>query len=553
LKVKARCLFLAIMLFWLNLAAGTISGQLTVDTLKVADSPISVIGNISVPSWHTLTIEPGVILKFDAGLSFTIDGTLNAVGTEADSIFFHSNAATPQSGDWSGLIFNTASAGSLHYCSIKYASVGLTENNATFEIKSSTFSKNTNGIDCRNGSAPVIQLNTFTANENTAIRCTDSSPSILQNKFLNNVSVSSTILCQNSSPTISQNLISRNLNEGISCVNGSKPNIWQNTFYDNNLGIAVNDSSGPIIKNNIIIGNKQFGVAVIDTSATEVIEYNDVWGNEISEFVGTDVSVGNLTTSNSNGHASDVHNNIRLNPVFVDTAAGNFHLLVASPCIDAGDAANPAGITFWGNAPDLGAYEYDGALPVELVSFRIVDRKLIWTTATETNNFGFEVQRRSETEQHFQRVAFIPGAGTTLVPQHYEYDESDIFGVYFYRLKQIDTDGTFSFSDILKAAFSEVNSFELYTNYPNPFNPSTTISFHVPFNRNREPVSLILSIFNIRGEQIVTLLDDKKVPGEYKLNWRGVDNLGNPVASGVYFYRLKMGDNVLSKRMLLLK
>ncbi|HVP36655.1 MAG TPA: FlgD immunoglobulin-like domain containing protein [Terriglobales bacterium] len=98
-------------------------------------------------------------------------------------------------------------------------------------------------------------------------------------------------------------------------------------------------------------------------------------------------------------------------------------------------------------------------------------------------------------------------------------------------------------------------TFDLKQNYPNPFNPSTTISFTVDGSRFvvHNPVPTTLTIYNIRGERVRTLLDDFRSPGNYKIIWDGKDDAGKKVASGVYFYRLKVGENSISKRMVLLK
>jgi len=531
--------------------SGTISGQITVDTLKVADSPFIVTGNLLVPSWHTLTVEPGVVFKFNADLSFTVDGELKAVGTTADSIRFTSNLTSQQNGDWNGFLFNAASAGTLGYCVVEFSDA-ITVKNSAFEIKQSTLSRNTNAIDLINAANAVVGLNLFTGNENTAIRCTDSSVDILQNEISENTSLSSAILCQTSGGKIVQNTIRNNGNSGIECSQGATPNIWQNTFYNNDLGIVVNDSSAPVISNNIIVSNAQFGVAINDTAAGEIIQYNDVWGNQISDFTGTNPSVGLLTSTNANGDSVDAFNNLSMNPAFVDTAGRDFRLLAGSPCIDAGDPSNPAGIVFWASAPDLGAQEFDGTVPVELVFFRIEGRLLRWMTASETDNFGFEIERKDEAEAKFKKIAFLPGAGTTVIPQSYQFEDERLSGVYFYRLKQIDTDGAYEYSEIIRADFSGMESFALFSNYPNPFNPTTTIAFRIPGGSTRKQ-HVELSIFNSVGQRVAVLLDERKSPGEYKLLWNGVDNLGVPVSSGIYIYRLKFGEFVQTRTMTLVK
>jgi len=98
-----------------------------------------------------------------------------------------------------------------------------------------------------------------------------------------------------------------------------------------------------------------------------------------------------------------------------------------------------------------------------------------------------------------------------------------------------------------------VENFSLSQNYPNPFNPATTIQFRVGSLEFREPVHTTLKIYNIRGQLVKTLLNEDKLPGEYKVIWDGKDDKGNEVSSGIYFYRVKAGDEVMVKKMILVK
>ena len=131
------------------------------------------------------------------------------------------------------------------------------------------------------------------------------------------------------------------------------------------------------------------------------------------------------------------------------------------------------------SSPDIGAYEYD-YLPVELTSFSVTSQasKIIlnWATATETNNLGFEIQRMRENSE-WENIGFVEGYGTTTEPKEYSYFD-DVSTVQYtsliYRLKQIDFDGGFEYSDVVEVEVVPTQ-FELSQNYPNPFNPSTTI------------------------------------------------------------------------------
>ena len=196
-----------------------------------------------------------------------------------------------------------------------------------------------------------------------------------------------------------------------------------------------------------------------------------------------------------------------------------------------------------------------GNVPVELESFsaKAIDRKvsLSWITATETNNSGFAIERKDENNS-FKQIAFVKGNGTTTGKSSYSYkDENLTPGNYAYRLRQVDFDGSFKLSN---ESLVEINSPRTYTldqNYPNPFNPSTTIKFSIP---NDEFVSL--TIHNILGEKVATLINNKISAGDHEVNF----NASN-LASGVYVYILSVendgsnsGQTFLStKKMILMK
>ena len=187
------------------------------------------------------------------------------------------------------------------------------------------------------------------------------------------------------------------------------------------------------------------------------------------------------------------------------------------------------------------------AVPVELTSFSVHlndnDVILEWATATETNNFGFEVQR-SQDSKLFERIGFVRGNGTTVEPKHYTFTDQNLtIGTYYYRLKQIDHDGTFEFSDIAKITIGVPNEFKLYQNYPNPFNPATTISYSLPKSSHVK-----LTIYNLNGQVIYTLVDEYQKAGQYTVKWRGIDQRGMKVSSGTYYYKIKTLDSAMFRR-----
>ena len=204
----------------------------------------------------------------------------------------------------------------------------------------------------------------------------------------------------------------------------------------------------------------------------------------------------------------------------------------------------------------------NGGIPVELTSFTSSvyenDITLYWATATETNNHGFEVQRKqvfshqsSVGNGEWNVLAFINGNGTTTEPQTYSFvDENLQAGKYQYKLKQIDFDGTFEYSNTIEVDINSPTKFSLSQNYPNPFNPSTIIKFSIPSVETHRDASLLttLKVFDVLGKEVATLVNAEKPAGSFNADFNA-----SHLASGIYYYQLKAGEFVETKKMILLR
>ena len=214
-------------------------------------------------------------------------------------------------------------------------------------------------------------------------------------------------------------------------------------------------------------------------------------------------------------------------------------------------------------------YDYDFAvqryignsspLPIQLVSFTgsITGQnqvRLDWSTLSESNNFGFEIQKSTaDAPASFHSVpgSFTPGHGTTNIPQQYAYmDTSAYQGVWYYRLKQIDLDGTERYTHGIRleiitavAEQSAAREYLLDQNYPNPFNASTVIKFNVAASE-----FVRLNVFDITGQQVAQLVNETLAPGTYEARLDGTN-----LASGVYYYRLHTGGFARTRKLVLEK
>lgn len=193
------------------------------------------------------------------------------------------------------------------------------------------------------------------------------------------------------------------------------------------------------------------------------------------------------------------------------------------------------------------------AVPVELTSFTgsvqgdgVV---LQWATATELNNQGFEIERSSST-QDWAKIGYVPGFGTSTEPKSYSFMDNNVsVGKYYYRLKQLDFDGSFEYSDAIEVLVDLTpTNFELFQNYPNPFNPTTTIQFQLP-----EASDVSIVIYDMLGQVVKELFADNIQAGKYSVEWNGENNAGSKMSSGSYIYRMTAGDFVETKEMILLK
>ncbi|MHC1738152.1 MAG: GLUG motif-containing protein [Ignavibacteriaceae bacterium] len=207
-------------------------------------------------------------------------------------------------------------------------------------------------------------------------------------------------------------------------------------------------------------------------------------------------------------------------------------------------------------------WQYPGGspLPVNLVNFSatLTEDKvtLEWQTATEINNYGFEIERAVINEQNgaisnqFLKIGFIEGCGNSNSLKLYSYtDENLAKGTYSYRLKQLDNDGNFTYSAEIEVLVNQLpTEFALYQNYPNPFNPSTTISYSIPNNVKSEMSNVKLIVYDILGNEVATLVNELKNAGFYEVSFDG-----SKLSSGTYFYILQSGNFTETKKLLLLK
>ena len=193
-----------------------------------------------------------------------------------------------------------------------------------------------------------------------------------------------------------------------------------------------------------------------------------------------------------------------------------------------------------------------GAVPVELTSFAATitnnEVTLNWQTATEVNNKGFEIQRSIDNSE-FSVIGFVDGAGTSTETKSYSFvNKVDKGGIYYYRLKQIDFDGSYDYSNVVEVDYSGITSYAVAQNYPNPFNPSTKIEFAIPVD-----AEVSLKVFNVIGQEVADLANSQFASGLHSINFNA-----SKLTSGTYIYTISAkgvdgSEFTQSRKMLLMK
>jgi len=201
---------------------------------------------------------------------------------------------------------------------------------------------------------------------------------------------------------------------------------------------------------------------------------------------------------------------------------------------------------------DIGIIVYT-IVPVELTSFTAEAGNesviLNWLTATELNNLGFEIERATANNNlNWARIGFVEGNGTSTDINSYTFKDDDpLTGTSYYRLKQIDYDGTFRVYDKVQVDFQIVTVYALEQNYPNPFNPSTTIRYSIPVVGKVK-----LTLYNLLGSEVAVLVNEQQEAGNHTVQF-STEVLGANLRSGIYFYTLKSGSFTQTRKMILLK
>ncbi|MDY0082059.1 MAG: T9SS type A sorting domain-containing protein [Ignavibacteriaceae bacterium] len=550
----------------------------------------AINAKVTISADDRVYINPGTTVLFSgANSGFDIGGKFRAVGTAADSIIF-SSLSQDSAGSYNGLYFMNSSVDTacmVSYARIEYASYSFRCLGASPTLTNSYIWKSRRGPYLQSGSNPTITHNRIERVFEYGIYVTTgSSPLIEWNELINNNSQNTspknqiTIGTQNdNSPTIRHNIIRGgmfNKAGGISIStliggSASSSEIAFNEIYNNSFGITMTGAY-PItcyVHDNIIYNNNinpdvmvaGSGINVYGTAVvTPIISRNKIYGN----WWGVTIQVGVTGQPAANPNLGNIEN--------ADTTDDGLNIIYNN--IQGSyvyDLYNNTPDPIYAQNNDWGVYDsasiedhivhfvddttlglvtfmpFSNQIPVELTSFaaQIINGyiRLDWTTATELNNSGFEIQKAFNSGD-WNAIGFVPGYGTTTEKHLYSFDDKGLeSGRYLYRLKQIDFDGTYKYSNIAEVEFVMPLEFKVEQNYPNPFNPATTISWQSPENGHQA-----LVIYDVLGNEVAKLIDEVKPAGRYEVSFNA-----SGLSSGVYFYKVTSGKFVETRKMLLMK
>ncbi|HQF41429.1 MAG TPA: T9SS type A sorting domain-containing protein [Ignavibacteriaceae bacterium] len=341
-------------------------------------------------------------------------------------------------------------------------------------------------------------------------------------------------------------------------------NLVFNSIYMDNLnsgtgtvdyrGIYVSNGVNNVANNIVVSAEPDFASYCIYCSLTV-----GTLNSDYNDFYPVDATNGNVgyfnnaaTHSLSDWQTASGQdgNSLSADPLFVSTT--DLHLLnTGSPVMGKGMAIPQVTYDFDGETrdsiPEIGCDEFPGIIPVELASFRAALDKnsvvLFWTTASELNSSYFEIEKISDGSE-WNSIGRVDAAGNSTNRIDYRFVDENVNGQLLkYRLKLVDLDGTFTYSQVVEVNGSMPNSFSLSQNYPNPFNPTTKINYTIPFDSK-----VTISVYSITGELVTELVNDFVSAGTYS-----VDFDGSNLASGMYIYKMTAGDFTQTNKMMLMK
>ena len=587
-KLRGTLLIITALLPALSYAQTSVGGVISSDAVWTIDgSPYIALDTVAVNAGVKLSIQPGVTVKFDRRMILQIKGTLVARGTADSMITFTSNQGSPLPGDWGSIQFtNTStsaafdSSGSytsgciLEYCTIELSSSGLLYNAASPYVNQSTIQRTAgNAITIvQHGTIAsiIIRNSTIQNNRNVGIFSSAGGKILIENnKILSN----ETGIFQSSAAStmiVRKNIVYYNYGSGMSSLNANHDTVSMNVFAVNGQALTFESTGTYFVSGNNFTAN--FGV---DRSALffDLILGPSLSATFVKNLLQTNTGTATVLLNDTSGLSSGLHFQMA-NCNFVDNTAPyelnntTFQNQVAQNNWWGTDSDTVVQSRIYDHSDSLtgsyGTVNYSPYLTSMDTSAPIASPsnvaksgvsagvKISWSPVAPVADLaGYKVYYGSPTGISFSHVVDVGNVtnhtlsglttGDTIAVTAYDAladgidDQLEGHESWFRQASLVSSVN--DYHALLPKAFS------LDQNFPNPFNPSTSISFSIPTRTH-----IRLQVINLLGQVIATLSDEDKQPGTYSVTWGAATE-----PSGIYFYRMTAGNFVQTKKAILLK
>ena len=341
--------------------------------------------------------------------------------------------------------------------------------------------------------------------------------------------------------------------EGIWSVSGTSESD-ASTGLTMTVGSALSSGNFAVFGSNTIAGTSGDDIG----SVASTVRSARIWQVDESGTVAGTVKIDVSDATGISGNSGTASNYLLL---YRSGTSGNFSSAATGSSIS-GDVITFTSVSLQDGYYALGT-QSDAALPVELTSFELLDTRndgitLQWITESEINNLGFNLDRKTPITDWSQIASYVThpelqGQGSVSHQTIYTFTDNTVHEneSYDYRLSDVDYNGNVEYHSLQLMGVSLSNvpqQFVLYPNYPNPFNPVTTIRYDLP-----DDSYVTLTIHDMMGKQIRTLVDGPQVAGNGMIQWNATNDAGHPVSAGLYLYTIEAGEFRQTKKMVLFK
>jgi tetratricopeptide (TPR) repeat protein len=522
--------------------------------------------DINVISGKTITFNSGSFVYFDEGTGLLINGTLNAIGNSSNGITFNRSGG---SGTWGGIQFNSGSTGSLDYCTITNASTGIYCYNSSPSIRHSTLDYNGIGLSCNEYSSPVLVGNNIRNNSSYGLRTNNySSPNLTDNGY-----PGSNVIRNNSTGIFTTYNSSPNLNGymtyGNSVFNNSSYEIMAYYYCTVNADRVFWNAVPPPGSEFATIGstiNRNYPLSTNPNPNRSIIEkgepVNFIASSETNLYdIPTDDFSLALERQREKRYDEAIALFLKVFMKNKDELVGKYALTKIEECFTQSGRKDYLQFSEKEIKPNITVGNETYVIALELEAHQMVNAEE-YTGAI--NNLTTILTKYNLNENIEKNTLFTLGSFYTL----FSNNKTDADNYYNTLKTKYPEDDLVSQIEIIKGMGEsnlenrkivlpnpEIKSESInknaeisISNYPNPFNPETTIEYNLPTEGNVK-----LEVYNSLGQLVNVLIEGNQSAGRQRVTWNGKDSFGSSVASGIYFYRIKTNSFTHVKKMILMK